>query len=472
MHSKTFIHQLHAILNEPHLQEWISWSADDDSVFILKPYDHDFSSLVLKRYFKHGNVSSFVRQLHMYGFHKLSNVPENTKSLNSKDRALTTWHFTHPLGFFKKDADLKTLKKIQRKSTGVGKDGKRKNVLSTVCVNYIEPTNGSNSLNNESDVGSGNIDIGGVHAAAPLQNQQQFISDTKRSHLSQRDRGHYTSLPLLPPAGSSLYNNVTPELPQYQNKHQPLLPHLHRREYLINKPRTISSPEIVQHPAIEQHVISSISSSIPGPTPSPAPLHASKSSHHTAGYLSNGKQSTFQPTNSQLAYITPNSSIVSSTSTSYHSMSEYQQHLENSLKILRNSIMLVTDMLPSLLKDISNHEATAPSGTHKPDYDSYMKILQNLKEEIISENAWSQTRHSQSSVTSSSVSGSVVPHLSVGNDRRTTYPSRGGPTPVASNPFMRPSNLSNKSDQHNSATSSQHQNAPSSSSPMLKKEGI
>ncbi|KAJ1541416.1 Mga1p [Saccharomyces cerevisiae] len=139
MQPKTFVHQLHAILLEREVNKWIYWSPTDNTIFFLKPYDPNFSTHVLKRYFKHGNVNSFVRQLHMYGFHKLSHPsPDQSSANNGNVKELVEWKFTHPSGFFFKKANAGILNKIQRKSTGVGKDGKRKNILSPISVSYVD----------------------------------------------------------------------------------------------------------------------------------------------------------------------------------------------------------------------------------------------------------------------------------------------------------------------------------------------
>lgn len=353
MHPKTFIHQLYAILQESQLQEWISWSKDDDSVFVLKPHDGGFSKYVLRRYFKHGNVSSFVRQLHMYGFHKITNPQEGLgegRSDEQGDRATTRWFFAHPLGYFRKDADLASLKKIQRKSTGVGKDGRRKNVLSTVCVNYV------GSKGNE-------------EPAVPL-----------------ADRRHYASLPLLPVTGPLLAKQG----PQHQ---QPLLPHIHRQEHLISKSRTISSPELIQRPGSKQ-----VTSE--GGTPVPL-LHF----HRTSSPLNSQTNIPLPVQRNMLAnsYITPSSSAFSSTSsvTSY-SMIEYHHRLDNNLQILRNSLVKVADIIPSLFD----------SGSEiKPNYDEHIITLRRLKDELIAENNSSRIRSLQSSFAGPSTSGTSPSHI-------------------------------------------------------------
>ncbi|KAK1596094.1 HSF-type DNA-binding protein [Colletotrichum navitas] len=102
-----FIHKLYSMLEDPSIQHLISWSASAES-FVMSP-SADFSK-VLAQYFKHTNISSFVRQLNMYGFHKVSDVFHTT----SPETAL--WEFKHGNGNFKR-GDLVGLREIKRRAS-------------------------------------------------------------------------------------------------------------------------------------------------------------------------------------------------------------------------------------------------------------------------------------------------------------------------------------------------------------------
>jgi hypothetical protein len=102
-----FIHKLYNMLEDRSIQHLISWSATNES-FVMSP-SNEFSK-VLAQYFKHTNISSFVRQLNMYGFHKVSDV-FHTGSPDS-----TLWEFKHGNGSFKK-GDLTGLREIKRRAS-------------------------------------------------------------------------------------------------------------------------------------------------------------------------------------------------------------------------------------------------------------------------------------------------------------------------------------------------------------------
>ncbi|KAJ6084413.1 hypothetical protein N7486_011213 [Penicillium sp. IBT 16267x] len=102
-----FIHKLYNMLEDNGIQHLISWSNTHDS-FVMSPTS-EFSK-VLAQYFKHTNISSFVRQLNMYGFHKVSDVFHT----GSPDSAL--WEFKHGNGNFKR-GDLVGLREIKRRAS-------------------------------------------------------------------------------------------------------------------------------------------------------------------------------------------------------------------------------------------------------------------------------------------------------------------------------------------------------------------
>jgi hypothetical protein len=102
-----FIHKLYSMLEDRSIQHLISWSNNNDS-FVMSP-SSEFSK-VLSQYFKHTNISSFVRQLNMYGFHKVSDVFHT----GSPESAL--WEFKHGNGNFKK-GDLMGLREIKRRAS-------------------------------------------------------------------------------------------------------------------------------------------------------------------------------------------------------------------------------------------------------------------------------------------------------------------------------------------------------------------
>ncbi|KAK5099774.1 Flocculation suppression protein [Lithohypha guttulata] len=102
-----FIHKLYSMLEDRSIEHLISWSNNGDS-FVMSP-SNEFSK-VLAQYFKHTNISSFVRQLNMYGFHKVSDVFHT----GSSESAL--WEFRHGNGNFKK-GDLLGLREIKRRAS-------------------------------------------------------------------------------------------------------------------------------------------------------------------------------------------------------------------------------------------------------------------------------------------------------------------------------------------------------------------
>ncbi|KAI8985277.1 hypothetical protein BDB01DRAFT_721902 [Pilobolus umbonatus] len=86
-----FLNKLYSMVNDPTTNELICWSEDGTSFFVNN--QEDFARKVLPRFFKHNKFSSFVRQLNMYGFHK---VPHLQQGLFQTENELERWEFSNP----------------------------------------------------------------------------------------------------------------------------------------------------------------------------------------------------------------------------------------------------------------------------------------------------------------------------------------------------------------------------------------
>ncbi|KAI7850831.1 HSF-type DNA-binding-domain-containing protein [Circinella umbellata] len=102
-----FIKKLYSMVNDKSHQDLISWGTTGESFIIYN--SKKFSREVLPEHFKHGNFSSFVRQLNMYGFRKINKASRGKHGTDQNE----LWEFMHPQ--FQRDRKDK-LSEIKRKA--------------------------------------------------------------------------------------------------------------------------------------------------------------------------------------------------------------------------------------------------------------------------------------------------------------------------------------------------------------------
>ncbi|KAF9141532.1 stress-responsive transcription factor hsf1 [Mortierella sp. GBA39] len=111
-----FLTKLYNMVGDEASNNLIKWSDDGHSFIVVKHVE--FAKEVLPKFFKHNNFSSFVRQLNMYGFHK---VPHLQQGVLLPDADSEQWEFSNP-HFQKNQPDLLCL--VSRKKASNGNDDK------------------------------------------------------------------------------------------------------------------------------------------------------------------------------------------------------------------------------------------------------------------------------------------------------------------------------------------------------------
>ncbi|KAI9101165.1 hypothetical protein DFS34DRAFT_578117 [Phlyctochytrium arcticum] len=121
-----FLNKLYNMVNDASTDELIHWGPDG-TTFIVKRHE-DFAKDVLPRFFKHNNFASFVRQLNMYGFHK---IPHLQQGVLHNDGEPEIWEFCNP-NFQRNQPDLLCL--VTRKK---GREGVEEKDAAALDMNYI-----------------------------------------------------------------------------------------------------------------------------------------------------------------------------------------------------------------------------------------------------------------------------------------------------------------------------------------------
>uniref|UniRef100_A0A8C4JIK9 Heat shock factor protein 3-like n=1 Tax=Dromaius novaehollandiae TaxID=8790 RepID=A0A8C4JIK9_DRONO len=105
-----FLAKLWALVEDPQSDAVICWSRNGENFCILD--EQRFAKELLPKYFKHNNISSFIRQLNMYGFRKVIAL-ENGMITVEKSSVI---EFQHP---FFKQGKAHLLENIKRKVSAV-----------------------------------------------------------------------------------------------------------------------------------------------------------------------------------------------------------------------------------------------------------------------------------------------------------------------------------------------------------------
>ncbi|KAJ3238927.1 stress-responsive transcription factor hsf1 [Chytriomyces hyalinus] len=202
-----FLNKLYNMVSDPS-SNLIHWT-DDGHAFIVEKHE-EFAQKLLPRFFKHNNFSSFVRQLNMYGFHKVPHLQQG--ALVQEDNVAEYWEFANP-HFQRNQPDLLCL--VTRKKGGQTADV-GKSVSTTVdkkepgIVDAINPSTSTSSSSTAAAVSNGPT------GAGPLVDVNAIVSEI--SAIKRHQITISTDLKTIQRENQALWNESIVLREQYQRQ--------------------------------------------------------------------------------------------------------------------------------------------------------------------------------------------------------------------------------------------------------------
>lgn len=187
--------KLQRFVNDPKCDHLIRWSDNGESFIVID--EDEFSKTLIPDLFKHNNYASFVRQLNMYGFHKVVGLADGSLK-TSEARSKPPSEYQNP--YFKRgmpdlmwliqkpknNSKRKKGKKTKAEAESEEEDTSEGNNDDSINAPHGNLLEGPNSIQQKQQTSS-NLDLSNItHQIEALRNHQALISiainKLKREH--------------------------------------------------------------------------------------------------------------------------------------------------------------------------------------------------------------------------------------------------------------------------------------------------
>lgn len=338
-----FVSKLYRMVDES-TSNLIKWGADGITFVVTSP--EDFSRQVLPLFFKHNNFSSFVRQLNMYGFHKVPHLQQGTMAASAiGNNESTSWEFSH-VSFIRNRPDL--LINVRRK---IGKEEGNGS-----CE--ISPTLSSSSALSETNRISTSDDF--LTTAKSLRQELQFIH--------QQQNALRTDLMSLQRDNQLLWNENLASRERHLQQQQ-VIDRILRflASVFTTDGKLLTSANIA---GLNANNLSALQSNLAG-SPSLASHNSKQQRQLLLGNIADNDEEELRRQVLELISVDENKkSSVDLVKDSSIDFSHKFQDLDSTTRDISNDISVVEDQLSNVLKNNSKNESE--TGFDDLDFSSYL----------------------------------------------------------------------------------------------------